>query len=147
VNVVYPNLNESAQSSAQFICKSRETRQSSITVKVEWSLNRKSTAIQTDIFTGHTTDSALSNETNRERISHVESTQTCRIRGVVLNSPFGADDYCASMQNERKITGFCVRVSRAYISTSTHILEKANEALVQCPSKLFIQVYFRFIFR
>ena len=99
-------------------------------MKVEWSLDRKATAIQTDIFTSQTTDSALSNETNRERISRVESTQTCRIRGAVLNSPIGGDDFCSSMQNERKDTGFCVRVSRAYISTLTDILERTNETRV-----------------
>jgi hypothetical protein len=146
VNVVYPNLSESPQSSTHFIWKPRETRQSSTTLKVEWSLDRKSNARQTYIFTSNTTDSALSNETNRERISHVESTQTCRIWGAVLNSPFGANDFGTLMQNERKATGFCVRGSRAYIDTSTHILERTNETRVHWTSKVFIQVYFRLFF-
>jgi hypothetical protein len=97
---------------------------------VEWPLDRKSLARQKDISTGYTTDSALSNESNRERISDVESTETCRIRGAVLNSPTGADHFFASMQNERKTTGFCVRVSRAYIYTSTNILERTGGTLV-----------------
>ena len=73
VNLVNPNLRESAQSSAHFIWKSRETLQSSITVKVAWSLVRKSAAKETDISTSHTINSALSDKTNRERISDVES--------------------------------------------------------------------------
>ena len=107
-----------------------ETRHPSINVNVEGSFDRKSFARQTSFSTRHTTDSALSNETNHGGLADVESTLTRRIRVAVLESPICAGNFCASTQNESKTTGFCGGRSRTFIQTPTHILERSNETRV-----------------